>query len=188
MMNKGKRCLSFGLRSLLAFTFLCAVGIVVFQRFYVPPLSRISGLELIGQPSNKDWQTVRLERDATRRTVQDLIANIKEGSSLWFFDKSYPNPYVPGAYITVSRHHGELLCEFGGHARLTEPFPVTQAEIVEYLWVCRADNQPGAIRPEYDDDGIMTFDTTASAPRKQIERDPKYSYRLHMESRIASAK
>ena len=110
----------------------------------MPPLDKIPGLEI-----EKDSATspeVLFGVNAKKETADMLVSQLKDGSTLWFYDSQRDAISDPGVFVTVARVDDHLLAKFSNHGWSTAWAEVPRDMLVDYLWECRNDNRIGVDR------------------------------------------
>ncbi len=176
-----RRSLRFSLRGLFALTAFCAVAVWIYQEFYVPPLKQIAGLRV--ESSTQKSAEVLFDDGATPQTVEHLLGNLSDGSTLWFYDSQKEALSDPGVFVTITRHDGEHFAKFSNHGWSTDWVSVPRDELVKYVWACRNDNRTGR-RRFYTTRGMrMKFDAN---PTIKLDQTSGNDIRDHIRSRIES--
>lgn len=99
----------------------------------------IPGVQVFAASHPASNQLVISER-ADRTTIEKLVLNLPEGCSFTFFDKAYPSPSDPGAYVSFDRFGHDFKISRGNHGWSSSSSIVTAAELIDYFWTCRQYN------------------------------------------------
>ena len=163
-------------------TLVCAVVLVLVQRYYVPPLKNIVGLETI--QSGGEIRAIRFEKNVTRKTVNQLVANLGDGSEIMIYDPVYDSPSDPGAFVSVVGWQGEFFLSFSNHGWSSRKLlPLTAKELEDYLWACRLDIMADSKRSYLD--GKMRFNTAAGKiAEANVDRSKDAPYAAYIRERI----
>ena len=144
MPEQKRRSFRYSLRSLLVASAVVAVVAMIYRELHVPPLNRIPGLSI--ETESETSPEVLFDQNATPDTVELLLSNLDEGSTLWFYDSQKEAISDPGVFVTIASLNGKLFVEFGNHGWSSDWAEIPRDELSEYLWACRADNQKGKPR------------------------------------------
>ena len=159
---------------------LFALAIEGYRRYYVPPLDKIHGLEIVSE--GKRGYYLLLDEQATRKTVDHLVANLEVDMMLCFYDSNYDSPSDPGAYVYVLKSPKGYVAKLGNHGWSTSWFPIEEVEAGDYLWACRKDNGPDR-NVDWLGNGMSLY--ARSEQPSQINEDRDYDAYRFIRSRIA---
>ena len=176
-----RRLRRFSLRGLFVLTALCAVATWMYREFYVPPLKQIEGLRV--ERSSEKSAEVLFNDGVTLQTIEHLLGNLGDGSTLWFYDSQKEALSDPGVFVTITRQDGEYFVEFSNHGWSTNWASVSRSQIVKYMWACRNDNRTGRQR-YYRTSGMrLQFD---AQPTVKVDQASESDILDHIRSRIES--
>ena len=86
--------------------------------------------------SHENSKKFALNEESSDETLRLLIRNIPHETQVIFYDKDYPSPSDPGAYVSFMRVNNEYLIERGNYGWSNEWMPMGTEELVTYLLKC----------------------------------------------------
>lgn len=90
-----------------------------------------------------------LNEEATEETLQQLVREIPAQTAVMFYDKDYPSPSDPGAYVSFMRVNNEYLIQRGNHGWINKWVPMGAEKLENYLLKCSQSHKMGAAKLEY---------------------------------------
>ncbi len=99
-----------------------------------------------------------LHPDTARSSVALLVADLPPDSSLSFYDRHFPSPSDPGAYVSFRRSGSGYEVMKGNHGWSSGWEPIEHEDLIEYFWASKAFNL-GA-----DPDEVMWLDKNWATP------------------------
>jgi len=119
------------------------------QTILGPVKIKISGRAKIMYPFNipgiqkKRNYFVVLTNEVEIETVRRLILEIPAGCEVMFYDRNYPSPSDPGAFVTFRKKNSTYFFQRANHGWQTNWKSVKVDDLINYLWGCRSFNMGG---------------------------------------------
>ena len=98
--------------------------------------------------NSRNHKRFALNAKATDATVQQLVRDIPTQTHITFYDKAYPSPSDPGAYVTFRRTHNGYMIKRGNHGWGSKWMPMDGEKLEAYLLRCSDNHRIGAERFE----------------------------------------
>lgn len=87
--------------------------------------------------------TIALNTEASENTIKDLINEIPNQTSVMFYDKDYPSPSDPGAFVSFVRVDNQYMMERSNHGWSKKWKAIPKEELENYLQKCSSIHKMG---------------------------------------------
>lgn len=79
-------------------------------------------------------------QDTNEQTMRQLVDELPPQFTVGFYDKKYPSPSDPGAFVLFKRENDQLIMQRANHGWSSKWEPVTAESLVGYLSECSTYN------------------------------------------------
>ena len=109
-----------------------------------------------------------LNADTNENSIRMLVRNVPPKTRIMFYDRDYPSPSDPGAYVSFMGIDGKYIMQRANHGWSNSWRVVDQQYLEDYLLRCSNIHKLGARHFEY----MMLYDQVTPPPLEQIKQEP----------------
>jgi len=91
-------------------------------------------------------QGFALSKDANEITLRQLIQNIPPQTKVMFFDKSFPSPSDPGAYVSFMRVNNQYVANRSNHGWSSKWSVIDVGKLENYFLKCSSIHRLGMFK------------------------------------------
>jgi len=110
-----------------------------------------------------------LNADADESSILMLVRNIPPKTRVMFYDRGYPSPSDPGAYVSFMRLDGRYIMQRANHGWSNRWQVIDQQHLEDYLLRCANIHKVGT--KQFEEMSLYT--QVDPPPLKQIKLDPQ---------------